>query len=104
MALERIGHCCRTERRSGDGRAALRAREGYRATADLCAGLRRRQRRHRVRVRERRSLAGIPFRDRLAAAQKQNNSRLAIGLAPALDTMPEPVIRYDDPFLPFGKL
>src|SRR5215510_12056584 len=44
------------------------------------------------------------FRDLLVAAQSKNNSTLAIGLAPSLETMPEPVTRYDDPFLPYGKL
>ena len=46
----------------------------------------------------------MKFRELLEAAQTRSKSKLAIGIAPTLDTMPEPVSGYDDPFLPFGKL
>lgn len=36
-------------------------------------------------------------------AQQMNHSRLAIGIAPRLVNMPAPIMRYDDPFLPFGR-
>jgi hypothetical protein len=43
------------------------------------------------------------FRDLLEAAQKRNNSTLAIGLAPIVNKLPFEIQRFDDPFLPFSK-
>src|SRR5579859_391761 len=48
-------------------------------------------------------MADLPFWELLAAAQQRNNSTLAIGLAPALNRLPEESQRWDEPFLPFGK-
>jgi len=45
----------------------------------------------------------MDFLDTLKAVQQQQQSTLAIGLAPALDLMPAEYAKYDDPFLPFGK-
>lgn len=44
-----------------------------------------------------------PFHEKWHAAQVQNQSRLALGIAPRLAKMPLPIARYDDPFLPFGR-
>ena len=41
--------------------------------------------------------------ERLAAAQDERQSDLGLLLAPRLTSMPLPMQRYDDPFLPFGK-
>lgn len=45
----------------------------------------------------------MTFREKLAAAQQQAGSTLAIGLTPALDKLPAEIASYDDPFLPLGK-
>ncbi len=45
----------------------------------------------------------MKFVDKWIQAQQKNKSRLAIGLAPRLVEMPAPIMRYDDPFLPFGR-
>src|SRR5215813_1844305 len=47
--------------------------------------------------------ARMKFLDRLEAAQQRNNSTLAIGIAPTLKKLPLEILRYDDPFLPFGQ-
>lgn len=39
----------------------------------------------------------------LESAQARSHTTIALGLAPALDTMPAEIARHDDPFLPFGK-
>jgi hypothetical protein len=44
------------------------------------------------------------FIEKLAHIQQQKNSRIALMLTPVVEMMPVPVRRYDDPFLPFGKL
>lgn len=43
------------------------------------------------------------FVDKWIQAQQKNKSLLAIGIAPRLVEMPAPIMRYDDPFLPFGR-
>lgn len=43
------------------------------------------------------------FSDKLQAAQAANDSWVCVGLDPALERMPEPMLKYDDPFLPFLK-
>jgi orotidine-5'-phosphate decarboxylase len=48
-------------------------------------------------------MADQTFAARLAAAQAANGSRLALGLAPALDRLPMWISRHDEPFLPLGK-
>src|SRR5512140_1136609 len=45
----------------------------------------------------------MKFVERLAEAQTRNHSALVIGLAPALNRLPYPIQRYDEPLLPFGK-
>jgi hypothetical protein len=45
----------------------------------------------------------MTFRDRLAEAQRRNQSTLAVGFAPVLKKMPYSLQRYDDPLLPYGK-
>lgn len=43
------------------------------------------------------------FSEKWLHAQQKNHSKLAIGLAPRVLDMPAPIMRYDDPFLPFGR-
>jgi orotidine-5'-phosphate decarboxylase len=43
------------------------------------------------------------FTEKLRAAQIANDSWVCVGLDPALERMPGPVLKYDDPFLPFLK-
>ena len=43
------------------------------------------------------------FYEKLADAQQQRRSDVALLLAPKLSRMPLPIAAYDDPFLPFGK-
>ncbi|RMG69806.1 MAG: hypothetical protein D6711_18825 [Chloroflexi bacterium] len=44
------------------------------------------------------------FIHKLTSIQQQKQSRIALLLTPMVEMMPVPVRRYDDPFLPFGKL
>jgi len=43
------------------------------------------------------------FVEKLQAAQATNDSWVCVGLDPALERMPGPMLKYDDPFLPFLK-
>lgn len=43
------------------------------------------------------------YADRLRAVQASRNTTLGLVIAPRLTTLPLPIQRYDDPFLPFGK-
>ncbi len=43
------------------------------------------------------------FIEKWRAAQQENQSRLALGLAPHMSDLPAPIIKYDDPFLPFSR-
>ncbi len=45
----------------------------------------------------------MKFDGSLAEAQARSQSTLMIGLAPALNRLPYPIQRYDEPLLPFGK-
>lgn len=45
----------------------------------------------------------MTFLEKWLNAQQKNQSRLAIGLAPRVLDMPAPIMRFDDPFLPFGR-
>ena len=45
----------------------------------------------------------MTLRDKLIAAQRRSGSTLALGLSPALETLPPDVRPYDEPLLPFGK-
>ncbi|MFP4321581.1 MAG: hypothetical protein ACLFTK_03935 [Anaerolineales bacterium] len=48
-------------------------------------------------------MAAIQFVEKWHAAQSENNSRLALGIAPHLADLPAPIARHDDPFLPFAR-
>jgi orotidine-5'-phosphate decarboxylase len=43
------------------------------------------------------------FVEKLQAAQTVNDSWVCVGLDPVLERMPGPLLKYDDPFLPFLK-
>jgi len=43
------------------------------------------------------------FTEKLQAAQAANDSWVCVGLDPAMERMPGPMLKYDDPFLPFLK-
>jgi orotidine-5'-phosphate decarboxylase len=43
------------------------------------------------------------FVEKLQAAQSANDSWVCVGLDPVLERMPGPMLKYDDPFLPFLK-
>jgi orotidine-5'-phosphate decarboxylase len=43
------------------------------------------------------------FSEKLLAAQIANDSWVCVGLDPTLERMPGPMLKYDDPFLPFLK-
>jgi orotidine-5'-phosphate decarboxylase len=43
------------------------------------------------------------FVEKLQAAQVANDSWVCVGLDPTLERMPGPLLKYDDPFLPFLK-
>ncbi len=43
------------------------------------------------------------FAEKLGAAQAANDSWVCVGLDPSPDRMPTPMLKYDDPFLPFLK-
>jgi len=45
----------------------------------------------------------MTFVEKLASAQTKNDSWVCVGLDPALERMPAPLLKYDDPFLPFLK-
>lgn len=45
----------------------------------------------------------MTLRDKLAAVHSRAGSTLAVGLAPAMETLPPDVRPYDEPLLPFGK-
>ncbi len=43
------------------------------------------------------------FVEKLRSAQVTNNSWVCVGLDPVLERMPGPMLKYDDPFLPYLK-
>ena len=45
----------------------------------------------------------IPFAEKLRVAQEINDSCICVGLDPVLERMPGPMLKFDDPFLPFLK-
>jgi hypothetical protein len=45
----------------------------------------------------------IGFAERIRTAQESARSALVIELAPSMEQMPYPLLRHDEPFLPFGK-